>query len=95
MESNLRDANYFVEKLGLKEHPEGGYYTRENQSKESVDSNPNKLKWTSIHFLLRGNQVSHFHRIKNSDELWFEFFSFPKLYSLKTNSKKIFTFLFF
>ncbi|AEB75980.1 conserved hypothetical protein [Clostridium botulinum BKT015925] len=61
------DAKYFIEKLKLKKHPEGGYY---KQSFSSQDTIGRKQLWTSIYFLLNSEEVSHFHRLK-SDELWY------------------------
>lgn len=72
----LRDADYWVERLELAEHPEGGYFRRTYRSKEEISrdclpsrfSGPRPLS-TSIYFLLKGSQFSALHRIK-SDELW-------------------------
>lgn len=66
-------AAYWIEKLGLQAHPEGGYY-------KEVYRNPNSLQITggggtrsiatSIYFLLDGHQKSYFHQLA-SDELWY------------------------
>ncbi|MDG1658478.1 MAG: cupin domain-containing protein [Crocinitomicaceae bacterium] len=65
--------NDHIEKLikhfNLLEHPEGGYYTEVYRSPIDIPSRDRQLM-TSIYFLLRSQDVSHFHRIK-SDELWF------------------------
>ena len=60
-----------VTNLHMKPHPEGGFYAemyRSNQELETKTGNRSLI--TSIYFLLRSQDVSHFHRIK-SDELWF------------------------
>lgn len=74
---NTRDAQYFVSKLGLERHPEGGFYKSTFQSGErtsdkelTVNFEGKRKLYTSIYFLLTSNDVSHFHRLK-SDELWY------------------------
>jgi predicted cupin superfamily sugar epimerase len=70
-------AGYFIDKLKMTPHPEGGYYKEsyvgqdEISSKElSVDFQDLRKLWTSIYFLLEDGDVSHFHRLK-SDEMWY------------------------
>jgi len=61
-----------VQKLGLLEHPEGGFYKetyRSNQTVE-IDSTTYRNISTAIYFLSENDNKSLFHRIK-SDELWF------------------------
>lgn len=72
----MQDANYWISRLNLTEHPEGGYFKETYRSEELIDNDalPKRFKGTrsfstAIYFLLRGDQVSHLHRIK-SDELW-------------------------
>ena len=67
-------AKYYIQKLQLRKHPEGGYYKEIYRAGEMffIDAPPKHLKRnvsTSIYFLLAGAQVSKFHRLK-SDELW-------------------------
>jgi uncharacterized protein len=60
-----------VETLNLKAHPEGGFYSETYRTGTEIDTERGKRQLiTSIYFLLRSEDVSHFHRIK-SDELWF------------------------
>jgi predicted cupin superfamily sugar epimerase len=61
-----------VELLNMTAHPEGGFYAETFRSDQSViHLNGEKRQLaTSIYFLLRSQDVSHFHRIQ-SDELWF------------------------
>lgn len=70
-------AKYFVEKLQMTPHPEGGYFKEcyagvdMISSKElSVDYEDTRKLWTSIYFLLEDGEVSNFHRLK-SDEMWY------------------------
>ena len=71
-----RDAWYWIEKLRLCQHPEGGWYARTFQSDEILDRNSlperypgARLVYTVIYYLLKGSEFSAFHRIK-SDEVW-------------------------
>ncbi|OOG78843.1 cupin domain-containing protein [Algoriphagus sp. A40] len=60
-----------VEKLDMKAHPEGGFYAETYRSAQVLETSGGERNLTtSIYFLLRSEDVSHFHRIK-SDELWF------------------------
>lgn len=63
-----KDANYFIEKLKMEPHIEGGYF-KETFLSEDIDSNDKNL-YSSIYFLLRTGEVSNFHRLKE-DELWY------------------------
>lgn len=74
---NPQNAQYYVSKLGMNPHPEGGYYKRTFESEEritdkelTVNFDDQRKLYTSIYFLLTSNDVSHFHRLK-SDELWY------------------------
>ncbi|MCF8241730.1 MAG: cupin domain-containing protein [Melioribacteraceae bacterium] len=71
------EAKMLIEKLGLKEHPEGGYFNEVYRSNESIAkiSLPERYSGsrnfgTSIYFMLTGNQFSSFHKLK-SDETWY------------------------
>lgn len=61
-----------VEKLGLQEHPEGGFYKETYRSHQTIETDKNVYRniSTAIYFLLENENKSLFHRIK-SDELWF------------------------
>ncbi|WP_316825486.1 cupin domain-containing protein [Pedobacter miscanthi] len=66
-------ASYWVEKLGLQSHPEGGYYKEVYRSADEVTetgSNKKKSAITSIYYLLEKSDFSAFHRI-SSDEIWY------------------------
>ena len=71
-----KDAQYWIEKLNLQEHPEGGYFVETYRSKERLNESklPDRYKTsrvfgTSIYFLLTTKSVSNFHRLA-SDEIW-------------------------
>ena len=69
-------AQYWIDKLNLIAHPEGGYYCETYRSQLSIArealppefSGP-RLVSTAIYFLLEGENFSAFHRLR-SDELW-------------------------
>lgn len=72
----MKGADYWIEKLELIKHPEGGYFKEVHRSDEIVKQgalparyNGNRTFSTSIYFLLKGDEFSSFHRIK-SDETW-------------------------
>lgn len=67
----LERVEYLVKKLQLLPHPEGGFYSETYRSSTQISSTSGERNLvTSIYFLLRSEDVSHFHRIQ-SDELWF------------------------
>lgn len=72
-----KTAEYWIRQLNLEAHPEGGFYKRTYQSNEAVHDDELSVEFsgtrylsTSIYFLLRSQDVSHFHRLK-SDEIWY------------------------
>jgi predicted cupin superfamily sugar epimerase len=72
----MSTANYWIDKLKLAKHPEGGYFKEVYRSKEmfAKKSLPDRYEGersfsTSIYFLLKSDEFSSFHRIK-SDETW-------------------------
>lgn len=72
----MKSAAYWIEKLELQKHPEGGYYNEIYLSDDIVPQTglPSGFRGersfaTSIYYLLEGNDFSAFHRIK-SDEIW-------------------------
>ncbi|MBP2144030.1 putative cupin superfamily sugar epimerase [Methanococcus voltae] len=84
MSNDLKNSKYWVDKLDLEPHIEGGYFKRIYQSSECIhitqlpdyfsnDNEKTDLEYrylcTAIYYLLEKGQVSKFHRIK-SDETW-------------------------
>jgi predicted cupin superfamily sugar epimerase len=70
-------SDYFIKKLNMIAHPEGGFYKENGASEENIFVERETLQiqetrslWTSIYFLLRDGEVSNFHRLK-SDEMWY------------------------
>lgn len=64
----MTDANYFIEKLNMTPHVEGGYFKENILSQDEFNSD--KKLYSSIYFLLRTGEVSNFHRL-TADELWY------------------------
>lgn len=67
----------FINQLKMQQHPEGGYfspsYTSETVIRDGsirAEFSDDRLLWTSIYFLLKEGEKSHFHRLK-SDEMWY------------------------
>jgi predicted cupin superfamily sugar epimerase len=60
-------AESIIAALGLAPHPEGGAYF---ETYRHAESRGDRALATAIYFLLRGGQVSEWHRV-TSDELWF------------------------
>jgi predicted cupin superfamily sugar epimerase len=71
-----KDAQYWINHLGLSPHPEGGYYRATYKADLTIvrDALPSSYHGdrsasTAIYFLLDGRDFSAFHRIA-SDEVW-------------------------
>lgn len=65
-------AAELVKVLGLKPHPEGGFYCevfRSGSQVQPADGRPARLALTTIDFLLARGQFSAWHRVA-SDEVW-------------------------
>ena len=76
----MPNAEYWIEKLQLTKHPEGGAFREVYRSSLKIekqnlpdDFNGDRNISTSIYFLLQKDEFSAFHRIA-SDELWHFYF---------------------
>ena len=72
----MKNKEYWIEKLKLTPHPEGGFFRENYRSSESITKanlperfNSARSFSTSIYFLLAENDFSAFHKIKQ-DEIW-------------------------
>jgi len=70
------DAKYWIDRLQLIPHPEGGYYRQTYRAELTVESaalppefGGSRAVATAIYFLLEGTDFSAFHRLR-SDEMW-------------------------
>ena len=71
-----RDARFWIQQLGLKPHPEGGYYRETYRSNLDIAREALPFGFsgarpvsTAIYFLLAGQDFSALHRLR-SDEMW-------------------------
>jgi predicted cupin superfamily sugar epimerase len=72
----MRDAAYWISRLNLTKHPEGGYYRSTYASPLLIAQSAlppgfkgPRLASTAIYFLVDGSNFSAFHRLQ-SDEVW-------------------------
>ena len=72
----MSDAQYWINRLQLKRHPEGGYFRETYRAAETIEAKslPERFKEnrafaTAIYFLLTADEFSAFHCMK-SDETW-------------------------
>ena len=72
----MKEVQAIIQSLELQPHPEGGYFKEIYRSNEvlkqkSLDSrySGDRNYSTSIYYLLKGDSISRFHRLK-SDETW-------------------------
>ena len=69
-------SDYWIDNLGLKQHPEGGYFAETYRSSELIPASALQSRYsgdrvisTAIYFMVTSESPSKFHRIK-SDEFW-------------------------
>jgi hypothetical protein len=91
----LKTAKYWIEKLQLQKHPEGGWFREVYRSAEMIPSGALPAGFsgdrnfsTSIYYLLEGDDFSAFHRIK-SDELWHFYSGTSPLEIISIEERKI------
>jgi predicted cupin superfamily sugar epimerase len=72
----MKDAKWWIERLELERHPEGGYFRETYRARETIAGanlpsrfGGDRTLLTAIYFLLEGDEFSAFHRIKQ-DEMW-------------------------
>lgn len=73
----IKNAEYWIKKLRLQSHPEGGFYREIYRSPVEISCDGLPVKYnnsrntsTSIYFLLKSDDFSSLHRLK-SDEIWY------------------------
>ena len=81
----MKTSEYWIGKLGLLKHPEGGYFREIYRSAEQIDASclpprygGNRAFSTSIYYLLKSGEFSTFHRLK-TDEIWHFYAGSPLL----------------
>ena len=66
-------ASELIDALGMQPHPEGGHYVEIYRSTTRVqpkDARPERSALTTIYFLLTEGDISRWHRVAGSDEVW-------------------------
>jgi predicted cupin superfamily sugar epimerase len=95
MDINMNEkALYYIEKLKLIKHPEGGYFSELYRSDEIFRASVLPERYigdrafsTSIYFLLEGKQFSAFHKLQ-SDEIWHFYDGSPiRIYTITPEQK--------
>jgi uncharacterized protein len=89
-----KKALYYIEKLKLMKHPEGGYFNEIYRSDEIFSASVLPERYigdrafsTSIYFLLEGKQFSSFHKLQ-SDEVWHFYDGSPiRIYTITPEQK--------
>lgn len=61
------NADEIIRQLGLQPHPEGGWF-REVYRHAAPDGGRGAV--TSIFYLLKAGERSHWHRVRDADEIW-------------------------
>lgn len=77
------DAAYWITKLGLQPHPEGGYFRESFRSARVIPASAlggshlgDRAASTAIYFLVTAEQPSHFHRLA-TEEVWHHYAGSP------------------
>ena len=68
----MRKTQTLIQQLGLKPHPEGGWYRELHRSPDQVQrqDGAERSALTAILFLLPAGAVSCWHRVIGGDEVW-------------------------
>lgn len=67
----MQSIENLIEQMQLQPHPEGGYYRSTLRADDTLTlERGERPLYTSIYFLLRSQDISHFHRLQ-SDEIWY------------------------
>jgi len=88
----IKDGRYWIEKLGLERHPEGGYFRETYRTNSMIDKSclpeafaGDRHLATSIFYLLDKEEYSVFHKL-HGDEIWHYYTGSPLiLYMLSAN----------
>ena len=91
----MKTAKYWIEKLNLEKHPEGGWFKEIYRSEDIIPEHalPPDFKGprncsTSIYYLLEGEDFSSFHRI-HSDEIWHYYAGFSPIEIISIEQGKL------
>jgi len=78
----MLDADTVISDLGLRPHPEGGYYVETWRAAAAPDKRPSG---TAIYYLLRAGERSHWHRV-DAAEAWHYYAGDPLALSIAAGS---------
>ena len=78
----MHTADDLIERLGLQAHPEGGWY---RETWRAIAAPGERPAGTSILFLLRRGETSHWHRV-DADEVWLHQAGAPLLLDVASSS---------
>jgi uncharacterized protein len=76
-------ADQIIARLGLRPHPEGGHYREMFRASDAP-----RGASTSIYFLLKAGERSHWHRV-DADEIWHHYAGAPLELSLSDDGKRV------
>ena len=92
-------AQYWIQKLKLEAHPEGGYFCQTYRSAMTIareglpaEFTGARVASTAIYFLLEGKNFSAFHRLR-SDEVWHFYAGAPLIMHVIESDAKYFSIL--
>lgn len=69
-------AETMIETLGLRPHPEGGWFREVYRAPEGESAGVERGAVTTIYYLLRADEVSGWHRV-DADEIWHHYAGAP------------------
>ncbi|MQP67738.1 cupin [Niveispirillum sp. SYP-B3756] len=75
-------AQQIIDRLGMRPHPEGGHYV-ETWRHQPPDGG--RGAHTAIYFLLAAGDYSHWHRVKDADEVWHYYAGAPLVLTISPN----------
>ena len=77
------DATYWIDRLGLMPHPEGGHFRETYRARETIAAEALPARFTgarafstAVYYLLRAGERSFLHRLR-ADELWHHYAGDP------------------
>lgn len=85
MSGEAGEARRIIEALGMRPHPEGGWYV---ETFRDAAGGPRGHS-TAIYFLLERGQVSHWHVVKDAVEIWHHHAGAPLELSISTDARRV------
>lgn len=85
MTGEANEARRIVEALGMRPHPEGGWYVETFRDAAGGSRGHS----TAIYFLLERGQVSHWHLVRDAVEIWHHHAGAPLELSISADARDI------